>query len=152
VGDAAWPVRAAIALPLLTGAIRYARNGTAVAAQEVELRDLPGLGTVFYAFVPVVAVFLDAPLSVPAVTLTFLLCVASALFAVLMLAPVKYPKLSLFPGASPAVLILLAAMPLVGTKIIAAAALLIGSAYVIGGPFALRRVDPARSGDARGDR
>src|SRR5262245_15975583 len=50
---------ALLILPLVTGAARYARSGVIVAARHDEVRDLPGLATMFFAFVSVLAVFLD---------------------------------------------------------------------------------------------
>jgi CDP-diacylglycerol--serine O-phosphatidyltransferase len=138
------PDRAALAdavlvLPLVTGAIRYARNSLLVTSQPGEVRQLPGLGTVFFAFVSVVAVFMDAPSRLTPDQLSAALLTLTALFSVLMVAPVEYPKLSNFRGASPAVLVLLTAMPLVGTAVIAFAALAIGSSYVVFGPLWTRR-------------
>jgi CDP-diacylglycerol---serine O-phosphatidyltransferase len=40
-----------MALPFLTGAARYARNGVTVTAAGGAVDELPGLGTVFFAFV-----------------------------------------------------------------------------------------------------
>ena len=49
-----------LALPLATGAFRYARSGVRVTASPGEVGVLPGLGTIFFAFVSVTAVYLDA--------------------------------------------------------------------------------------------
>ena len=125
---------AVLVLPLVTGAIRYARNSLLVTGHADEVRQLPGLGTVFFAFVGVVAVFLDAPSRLSPDRLSAALLTLTVLFSVLMVAPIAYPKLSNFRGASPAVLVLLAAMPIVGTTVIACAALVIGSSYVVFGP------------------
>jgi len=140
-------------LPLVTGAIRYARNSLLVTSQRDEVRQLPGLGTVFFAFVSVVAVFLDAPVRLAPNQLSVTLLAMTALFSALMVAPLEYPKLSNFRGASPAVLVLLGLMPFTGTAGIALAALVIGSAYVVLGPL-FPRGRHARRGltDARGDR
>lgn len=129
---------AVLVLPLVTGAIRYARNSLLVTSQADEVRRLPGLGTVFFAFVSVVAVFLDAPSRLSPDQLSAALLTLTVLFSVLMVAPIEYPKLANFRGASPAVLVLLAAMPIVGTTVIACAALAIGSSYVIFGPVLAR--------------
>lgn len=138
--DRGWATDAVLILPLVTGAIRYARNSLLVTSQHDEVRRLPGLGTVFFAFVSVVAVFLDAPARLSPGDLAAALLSLTALFSVLMVTPVEYPKLTNFRGASPAVLVLLAAMPLVGTAVIAVAALAIGSLYVVFGPlWAMRR-------------
>ncbi len=130
---------AVLMLPLVTGAIRYARNSLLVTSQHDEVRQLPGLGTVFFAFVSVVAVFLDAPEQLAPDRLTAVLLTLTALFSLLMVAPFEYPKLSNFRGASPAVLVLLTAMPILGTTVIAFAALVIGSSYVVLGPLWTRR-------------
>lgn len=135
---------AVLVLPLVTGAIRYARNSLLVTGQPDEVRQLPGLGTVFFAFVSVVAVFLDAPSRLSPDRLAAALLTLTALFSVLMVAPIEYPKLSNFRGASPTVLVLLAAMPMVGTTAIACAALVIGSSYVVLGPVWTRWHGAAR--------
>jgi CDP-diacylglycerol--serine O-phosphatidyltransferase len=125
---------AVLVLPLVTGAIRYARNSLLVISQRDEVRQLPGLGTVFFAFVSVLAVFLDAPGRLAPEQLEVAVLTMTAVLSLLMVAPIEYPKLSNFRGASPAVLILLAAMPLAGTTAIAFAALVIGWSYVVLGP------------------
>jgi CDP-diacylglycerol---serine O-phosphatidyltransferase len=129
---------ALLVVPLVTGAARYARSSVIVAARDQEARDLPGLATMFFAFVSVLAVFLDvravlAPSAAAAVVLGL-----SVVMSILMIVPIRYPKLTAFRGVSPTVLGLLAAMPLVGTRMIATAALVIGLAYVIAGPLLLR--------------
>jgi phosphatidylserine synthase len=130
----------------VTGAARYARSSVIVAARDHEVRDLPGLATMFFAFVSVLAVFLDLEALVEPRTASAILVGMSLLTAALMVAPVRYPKLTAFPGVSPTVLVLLTAMPLVGTQVIAWAAVVIGLSYVVGGPLLVRR--PAR--DAEG--
>jgi CDP-diacylglycerol---serine O-phosphatidyltransferase len=130
---------ALLVVPLVTGAARYARSSVIVAARDREVRDLPGLATMFFAFVSVLAVFLDARATFgPAVAAAIVLTLSVAM-SILMVVPVRYPKLTEFPGVSPTVLGLLTAMPLVGTRAIAAAAVVIGLAYVMAGPLLLRR-------------
>jgi CDP-diacylglycerol--serine O-phosphatidyltransferase len=124
-----------LTLPLLTGAIRYARSSVIVTSRVEEVRELPGLATVFFAFVSVVAVFLDAPSRLSPEQLAVCLLVMTALFSALMIAPIQYPKLSSFPGVPTAVLLLLTTMPVFGTTAIALAALIIGSLYVLVGPL-----------------
>jgi CDP-diacylglycerol--serine O-phosphatidyltransferase len=134
-------VDALLVVPLVTGAARYARSGVIVAGRNPrgdEVRDLPGLATMFFAFVGVVAVFLDVrSVLAPQAAVTAVVVMAVAM-SLLMVAPVRYPKLTAFPGVSPTVLVLLAAMPVVGTQMIAAAALVIGLAYVVAGPLLVR--------------
>jgi CDP-diacylglycerol--serine O-phosphatidyltransferase len=126
---------AVLVLPLVAGAIRYARNSLLVTGQRDEVRQLPGLGTVFFAFVSVLAVFLDAPVRLSEDQLAVALLTMTTVLSLLMVAPLEYPKLTNFRGASPAVLVLLTAMPILGTTVIAFAALVIGSSYVVLGPL-----------------
>ena len=128
-------VDAVLTVPLVTGAARYARSGVIVAAEECEARDLPGLATMFFAFVSVLAVFLDLPSAVPPATASAIVIALSLTMSILMIVPVRYPKLTAFPGVSPAVLVLLGAMPIVGTRMIAWMAVVIGLGYVVAGPW-----------------
>ena len=124
-----------LTLPLVTGAIRYARSSLIVTSHTEEVRDLPGLATVFFAFVSVVAVFLDASSRLSPEQFSLCLLTMTALFSALMVAPIQYPKLSSFRGVPTAVLLLLTTMPMFGTTAIALAALIIGSLYVLVGPL-----------------
>jgi phosphatidylserine synthase len=128
-------VDALLTVPLVTGAARYARSGVIAAAQEQEARDLPGLATMFFAFVSVLAVYLDLPGAVAPTTSSAIVIALSLTMSILMIVPVRYPKLTAFPGVSPTVLVLLSAMPIVGTRMIAWAAVVIGFAYVMAGPW-----------------
>ena len=128
-------VDAVLTVPLVTGAARYARSGVIVAAQDREARDLPGLATMFFAFVSVLAVYLDLPAAVSPPTASAIVIAMSLTMSILMIVPVRYPKLAAFRGVSPAVLVLLAAMPIVGTRVIAWMAVVIGLGYVIAGPW-----------------
>ena len=131
-------VDAVLTLPLVTGAARYARSGVIVATQDREARELPGLATMFFAFVSVLAVYLDLPRAVTPPTATAIVVVLSLTMAVLMVVPVRYPKLTAFRGVSPTVLVLLGVMPIVGTRVIAWMAVVIGLAYVVAGPWLVR--------------
>jgi CDP-diacylglycerol--serine O-phosphatidyltransferase len=136
-------VDALLTVPLVTGAARYARSGVIVAAREHEAQDLPGLATMFFAFVSVLAVFLDVPGALAPRRAAAIVLGLSLVMSILMIVPVRYPKLTAFRGASPAVLLLLSAMPIVGTRTIAWAAVLIGLAYVVAGPLLIRGTRPS---------
>jgi CDP-diacylglycerol--serine O-phosphatidyltransferase len=145
-----------LALPVLTGAMRYARNGLVVSGAPSEIKALPGLGTVFVAFVPVTAVFLDASEWMGPGRLAAAVTALTVIFSVLMVAPIPYPKLSLRRELPPVVLVLLALMPFVVTRAIAAATVALGLLYVIAAPFAARARSggvgrPAGFGDTGGD-
>ena len=92
--DAGVAHEALLALPLLTAALRYARNSLLIVTQRGEVRELPGLATVFFAFLPVAAVFLDARALVGASALSAALTFFVVAFSLLMVAPVRYPKLA----------------------------------------------------------
>ena len=122
---------ALVGLPLLTGAIRYARNSLLiVAAGGGEVRQLPGLATVFFAFVPVAAVFLDARGFVGGAAFSTILTFFVVAFSLLMVAPVQYPKLTRPRWAPAAVLVPLVVMPFFGTRVLAAVMVVAGLLYV----------------------
>ena len=127
-----------LALPLLTGALRYARNSLLLVARGEEVRELPGLATVFYAFVPVAAVFLDAPALVGASQLSAALTLLVVAFSLLMVTSVRYPKLNNFRGLSAPVLLLLVVMPFAGTRILAGVMFVAGLLYVALSPLLTR--------------
>lgn len=132
---------ALIGLPLLTGAIRYARNSLIIATRAQEVRELPGLATVFFAFLPVVTVFLDARELIGQSTLSGILTFFVVIFSLLMITTVQYPKLNNFRGASALVLLFLVAMPLVGTRILAGIMFTLGILYVAFGPLFTRKLN-----------
>jgi phosphatidylserine synthase len=136
------PLDALLMLPLLTAAVRYARNGLIVSTRAVEIRELPGLGTVFFAFLSVAAVFLDRPQWLNGPQFAWGMTTLVVLFSVLMIAPITYPKLTAFRGASPVVIVLLACMPFVATEFLAAVMLVVGLLYAIAAPFLVRRGPP----------
>ncbi|MET0649521.1 MAG: CDP-alcohol phosphatidyltransferase family protein [Pyrinomonadaceae bacterium] len=130
---------ALLGLPLLTGALRYARNSLLIVARDDEVRELPGLATVFYAFLPVAVVFLDAPALVGGPGLTASLTFLVVAFSLLMVTSVRYPKLSNFRGVSAPVLVLLIVMPFAGTRILAGVMFVAGLLYVGLAPLLARR-------------
>jgi len=127
-----------VGLPLLTGAIRYARNSLIIATQAEEVRELRGLATVFFAFLPVAAVFLDAPTLVGETPLQVILTVLVVVFSPLMVTSYRYPKLTSFRVLTAPVAGLLIAMPFVGTKPLALAMVIVGILYVVAAPFLIR--------------
>lgn len=136
-GSLGMPGEIILTLPFLTGAIRYARNGP-IAATPSSDGEVPGLGTVFFAFLCVAVVFLDVRSMVyePIFSATFGALVT--VFAVLMVAPFRCPKMTAFRGMSPAVLVLVAIMPFVATRALAAAMFVIGVCYPIAARFYVR--------------
>lgn len=137
-----------IGLPLLTGALRYARNSLLIITRAEEVRDLPGLATVFFAFLPVAAVFLDAPALVGESRLAALMTLLVVIFSLLMVTSLRYPKLNSFRWLSTPVLISLVAMPFLGTRFLAAVMLVAGLLYVAFAHLLTRRPPGAAAGTA----
>jgi CDP-diacylglycerol--serine O-phosphatidyltransferase len=128
-----------LVLPVVTGAIRYARNGLRISAPAEDAVDLPGLGTVFFSFLIVTSVYLDAPARLGQSLFPAVLTSAVALLSVLMLVPIQYPKLVRFAGAGPVVLVALTVMPFVWTTALAGATFAGGLLYAVVAPlFAIR--------------
>ncbi|HEV2860640.1 MAG TPA: CDP-alcohol phosphatidyltransferase family protein [Pyrinomonadaceae bacterium] len=121
---------ALLGLPLLTGALRYARNSLLIVSAGREVRELPGLATVFFAFLPVAAVFLDARALVGASALSAGLTFLVVAFSLLMVAPVRYPKLAKAPASAAAVFVPLVVMPFFGTRVLAGVMVVAGLLYV----------------------
>ena len=128
-----------IGFPLIFGAARYARNSLIATGQTKEVRDMPGLATVFFTFLPVAIIFLDLTEFLDQVTFRIAFALVIVFFSLLMVAPVRYPKLTKIPGLSPAVLALLVLMPFLGTRVLAAAMLPLGISYVLLAPLLTRR-------------
>jgi phosphatidylserine synthase len=140
VGDAASLAGdLAMGLALVTGAIRYARNGARLTGRAPAAGDLPGLGTIFFTFVAVTATFLDAPARLGSTLFPIVFMTSAALFSLLMVSPIRYPKLVAFRGSGPIVLVLLMLMPFIATTAIAGAAVLLGLTFVVVGPAFARR-------------
>jgi CDP-diacylglycerol--serine O-phosphatidyltransferase len=124
----------ALGLPLLTGAVRYARNGRLVRTEDFEQVGFPGLGTVFYACLIVGWTFLGLAGN----QMNTVLCLVVTALCVLMVTPVRYPKLVTSKLVFFPVLLGLLLMPLVLTKYLAALTLVLVGAYVVLGPVVLR--------------
>ena len=134
----------ALAVPLLTAAVRYARNGLIVADPRRQAEDggVPGLGTIYFAFLMVAAVFLDVRELLGESPFAIALPLFIVVFSILMVSPIRYPKLAQFHGAWPIVLALVAIMPFFATKPLAAAMFMIGLLYPLLAPVLINGVRP----------
>ena len=126
----AW-IALVLGLPLLTGAIRYARNLGWSERESFEERGFPGMPTIIYAFYLVALVFLRREGGLAEGITPFLLGLTVPFFALMMLAPVRYPKL----GGKPWFLISAAAglnvMPFAFTEFLVWVTIVLGSCYVV---------------------
>ncbi len=129
-----WPL-VLTSLPLLTGAIRYGRNGSLLHHEEFAKVGYPGLGTNFFAMFIVGTVLLDWHTRLGSARFAELLSIAVPLFSVLMIVRVRYPKLTASKPLAAAVLLYLLLLPFVLTKILAAGMLIIVLAYAVISPF-----------------
>ncbi len=134
-------------LPLVTGVVRYARNSQLVTTQAVP--QVPGLSAVFLAFVSVTCVFLRLPDLLSTAQLTAILAPVVAVLSILMIVPVRYPRLIDAPRLSLPVLALVAAMPFVQTEMLAGAAIPLALLYILVAPFFVRdrSSEPVRTGN-----
>ena len=126
-----------VGLPLLTAALRYARNSLIIANQTDEVRELPGLATVFFAFLPASAIFLDVRSLIDETRATVIMVVLTVVLSVLMISTVSYPKLTTIRPLIIPVTALLVTMPFFGTKPLAFVMTIAGVLYVAFGPFVL---------------
>lgn len=95
IREANWTFAAALAsLPILTGAIRYARNTLLMKKEQFEEAGYPGLGTVFFALFLVEVILLDLAAKLSHSSFRLLILIAIPFFSVMMIAPWRYPKLT----------------------------------------------------------
>ncbi len=120
------------AIPLMTGAIRYSKNGNRLRCESFEQVGFPGLLTVFYTLFVVCMVFLQMPPE--GLTRTAILIVIAG-FSCMMVAPVRYPKLTRLKSVFGVVYASLTIMPFFLTRPLAVAVLVLVFAYVLVSPF-----------------
>lgn len=120
-----------LALPLLTGAIRYARNLGWSEHESFEDRGFPGMPTIIYAFYLVALVFLRREGGLAEGITPGLLGLTVPFFSLMMLAPVRYPKLSRQSWFLLSAAAGLNLMPFVFTEFLAWTTVVLGSCYVV---------------------
>lgn len=129
---AAWVT---VAVPLLTGAVRYARNAQRAEHEAFERVGLPGLGTVVFAFFVITVVFLDTARVLQPVVHASLIAVTMWVLSLLMISPLRYPKVTATWQTGVPILLGLAIMPFALTVPLAAGALLLGTCYTVASPL-----------------
>lgn len=131
-------VLAALLAPFLTGAIRYARNIGLSRTQSFDRSGFPGLPTLVFAFYIVALVFLRRERELAAGIMPPLLGITVPLFAVLMVSPLRYPKLAMNPWFLLIVTVGLNIMPFAFTAPLAWATIALGSLYILAAPLTFR--------------
>lgn len=135
-----------LALPLLAGAVRYSRNALRSRSESFADVGFPGLGTVIYAFFIVTLTHLlqagwfDARLS------QWLLMILVPSLSVLMVTPVRYPKLLKYRWISIPILPGFVVMCFFQTALLSAVTLALGFVYTAASPFFIRQNPGARHG------
>jgi CDP-diacylglycerol--serine O-phosphatidyltransferase len=122
-------------VPMLTGAVRYARNVIMARERSFEHAGYPGLGTVFFALFVVEMILLDAPALLGDTWFSLVLAVTTVLLSFAMLGRWRYPKLTKFQIINVAlcslvVIHLFAFTSLLGTLVLVA---VVG--YALAGPL-----------------
>ncbi len=125
-------------LPLLTGAIRYARNGLRLRNEDFAEVGFPGLGTVIYGFFIVTVTFIRPEGFMSPILINRLMLCVVLLVSCLMVLPVRYPKLMKYKWISAVVLPGFILMPFFLTRILAAITLALGCVYTFVSPFFMR--------------
>jgi MoaA/NifB/PqqE/SkfB family radical SAM enzyme/phosphatidylserine synthase len=131
-----WPATAVMTLPLVTGAVRYARNANRLKTESFEQQGFPGLLTVFYTLTLVALVFLGWP---GGSELLWPLAACTAALSLLMVSPIRYPKLTRSKSVFIVVYVTLCVMPFAFTSLLASVTLGLVFAYVLCGPFLVRQ-------------
>jgi CDP-diacylglycerol--serine O-phosphatidyltransferase len=139
----------ALLLPLLSAAIRYARNIGWGRTESFDRLGFRGLPTLIYAFYIVALVFLDREVAIARSVFPQLFTLTAPVFAALMLAPARYPKLARHAWFLVPVVAGLNVMPFYLTEPLAWATLGLGSAYVIAAPLLPRAREERCPSDQR---
>jgi CDP-diacylglycerol--serine O-phosphatidyltransferase len=127
----------ALSMPLLTGAVRYARNFGLSRQEDFETEGFPGLATLFYAFYVIAMVFLARENAIGNPLMGQLLIVGVPIFSLLMLAPIRYPKLVVYKPILVFVVVGLNLMPFILTTVLAVLTLALILIYTLFSPLVI---------------
>ncbi len=128
-----------LALPLLTGAIRYARNGNWGKTQEFATVGFPGIGTVVYAFFIVTLVFTDLKSLWGIRFVETAMCIVIPALSILTTSSLRYPKLMKYSWFFVIIFTAFMVMPFLWTRLLAGISLSLGCLYTVLSPFLLSR-------------
>lgn len=128
-----------LSVPLLTGAIRYARNSGLLRKESFGQVGFPGLLTSIYALF-IVGVILGGFQTILGLQrLKVLLCITVPTMSLLMILRIRYPKLTVSRAVGALVVVFLLLLPFVLTKVMAAFLLCVVLAYALISPTILPR-------------
>jgi phosphatidylserine synthase len=124
-----------LGLPLLVGAIRYARNLRLSRNESFEVLGFPGLGTIIYAFLIVTLVFSEAEKELGISSIRWTILILAPIFSGLMVSPIRYPKLMKHRWIFFTVVIVLVIMPFAFTRPLAVITIALGLLYCVVPPI-----------------
>jgi CDP-diacylglycerol--serine O-phosphatidyltransferase len=130
---------AVLGLPLLAGAIRYARNSIWLRNENFAEVGFPGLGTVIYAFFIVTLTYLHLEELIGVILLNRLILFVVLMLSCMMVLPLRFPKIMKYSWFSVPVLIGFTLMPFFFPRVLAAIALALGCVYTFFSPFLIHR-------------
>ncbi len=124
-----------LGLPLLAGAIRYARNLGWSRLESFELTGTPGLPTLIYAFLIVTLVFARPEEWIGTSWIRLILLILVPILSWLMISPIRYSKLMKYHWIFYPVTVGFLIMPFVFTRLFATIALALGFVYTVVSPI-----------------
>lgn len=127
-----------LAVPLLTGAIRYSRNANLLKTESFAQVGFPGLLTACYALFVVGAVLVDLEAMLGTARFRLLLYTTIPVLSLLMVLRVRYPKLTVSKAVGIPVVVFLLGLPFVLTKLLAGFMLCVVLVYTFVSPFLAR--------------
>jgi len=125
-------------IPILVGAIRYARNANLLKTEAFEELGYPGLGTFCYGLLFAGLILLGTDTTLGSARFRALVVVTVPVMSALMLTRVRYPKLTIHKAVLLPVVFALILMPFVLTKLLAACMVILVISYVLVSPFLTR--------------
>ena len=142
-------------MPLLAGAVRYARNSGLLKTEAFEEVGFPGLGTFVYGLLCAGLVLLGNGAILGNQRFRTLVIGAISVLSVMMVTRVRYPKLTVHKGILVPVILSLILMPFVLTKVLAACMVILLISYTVISPFlthwSSRRFRSQASPESTGD-
>jgi phosphatidylserine synthase len=125
---------AILGLPLLAGAVRYARNLRWSKMQSFELVGTPGLGTVIYSFLLITLVFFRAEEAIGVRWTQCTILILVPILSALMVSPIRFSKLMKHHWIFFPVMVGFLIMPFACTRLFAAIAFALGFVYTVVSP------------------
>jgi CDP-diacylglycerol---serine O-phosphatidyltransferase len=125
---------AVLGLPLLAGAVRYARNLRWSKMQSFEIVGTPGLATVIYSFFMITLVFSRVEEAIGLRWTQSAILILVPILSGLMVSPIRFSKLMKYHWIFFPVMVGFLIMPFAFTRLFAAIAFVLGFVYTVVSP------------------